>query len=113
MDNILLEHIPKLGRMGQVVKVSPGYARNYLLPQKKALRATKENIAYFDAHRSHLEAINLNQLNDAIFVGQQLKGTQLTLLRQGSERKSLYGSVTSRDVVAAAEQAGFTINRRQ
>ena len=113
MDIILLEPIPKLGRMGQVVKVLPGYARNYLLPQKKALRATKENLAYFETHRSHLEAINLNQLNDATFIAQKIEGLHLILLRQGSERRNLYGSVTARDVVESAKQAGFTIDRRQ
>ena len=113
MDIILLEPIPKLGRMGQVVQVRSGYARNYLLPQKKALMATKENLAYFETHRSHLEAINLNQLNDATFIAQKIEGLHLILLRQGSERRNLYGSVTARDVVESAKQAGFTIDRRQ
>lgn len=98
MQVILLERIDKLGMMGQVVQVKPGYARNYLLPQKKALRATEENLAFFEKQRVDLEAQNLKAKADAEFVATKLANAHLILIRQASETGHLYGSVSSRDI---------------
>lgn len=95
---ILLERVEKLGNMGDVVAVKPGYARNFLLPQKKALRASKENIAYFEAKKKHLEAENEKQKKDAEKLAKKLEGVKVPLVRQASESGQLYGSVTSRDI---------------
>ena len=113
MNVILLERVPKLGQMGDVVKVKPGFARNYLLPQKKALRATKDNIAYFESQRNTLEAQNLERRGDAEAAGGKMKDLRVTLVRQASEALQLYGSVTSRDIAEAAAAAGFKIERGQ
>ncbi|MBM3621486.1 MAG: 50S ribosomal protein L9 [Alphaproteobacteria bacterium] len=104
---ILLERVPKLGQMGDVVKVKPGFARNFLLPQKKALRATDENKKYFDSRRKELEANNLKRKQEAEAVAGQMTGFQVVLIRQASESLQLYGSVTARDIAdAAAAGAG-------
>lgn len=113
MQVILLERVAKLGQMGDVVKVKPGFARNFLLPQKKALRATKENIAYFETQRKRLEAVNLERRKDAEQVATKLKDFSVTLIRQASESLQLYGSVTARDIADAINQAGVTVNRQQ
>jgi large subunit ribosomal protein L9 len=113
VDVILLERVEKLGQMGQVVKVRPGYARNYLLPQKKALRATKENLAYFEKQRSQLEAQNLARRSEAEQVAKKLDGITVAVIRQAGESGQLYGSVTARDVADAVTAAGFTIGRSQ
>jgi large subunit ribosomal protein L9 len=113
VDVILLERVEKLGQMGQVVKVRPGFARNYLLPQKKALRATKENIAYFEKQRTQLEANNLERRADAQQVAEKLEGVTVMVIRQAGESGQLYGSVTARDVAQAVTEAGFTIARSQ
>jgi len=113
VDVILLERVEKLGQMGQVVKVRPGYARNYLLPQKKALRATKENLAYFEKQRAQLEAQNLSRRTDAEHVAKKLEGVAVVIVRQAGESGQLYGSVTARDVAEAVTQAGFTVGRSQ
>ena len=111
---ILLERVEKLGKMGDVVKVKPGYARNFLLPQRKALRATKENLAYFDAQRAALEKLNDERKADAQKVASKLEGLKVVILRQASEAGSLYGSVASRDVAdALASDAKITIARNQ
>ena len=94
MNVILLERVPKLGQMGDVVKVKPGFARNYLLPQKKALRATKDNITYFESQRKTLEAQNLERRKDAEAVAGKMADLKVTLIRQASEALHLYGSVT-------------------
>ena len=91
MNVILLERVPKLGQMGDVVKVKPGFARNYLLPQKKALRATKENVTYFESQRKTLEAQNLERRKDAEAVATKLSDFKVTLVRQASEALQLYG----------------------
>ena len=103
----------KLGQMGDVVRVKPGFARNYLLPEKKALRATKENIAYFETQRTQLEAVNLDRRKEAETVGQKLDGLDVTLIRQAGDTGQLYGSVTTRDIADALIEAGFTVARRQ
>jgi len=113
MNLILLERVPKLGQMGDVVKVKPGFARNYLLPQKKALRATKDNIAYFESQRKVLEAQNLERRSEAEAVGEKMKDLKVTLIRQASEALQLYGSVTSRDIADGAAAAGVKIERGQ
>jgi large subunit ribosomal protein L9 len=99
--------------MGEVVKVKPGYARNFLLPQKKAMRATKDNLAYFEKQRTQLEAQNLKRRQDAEGVAKKLEGLQVVILRQAGETGQLYGSVATRDVADAVTAAGFTVDRRQ
>jgi len=113
MDVILLERIERLGQIGDVVKVKPGFARNFLLPQKKALRATKDNIAYFESQRKVLEAQNLERRSEAEAAGGKMKDLRVTLIRQASEALQLYGSVTSRDIAEAAGAAGIKIERSQ
>ena len=113
VDLILLERVEKLGQMGQRVKVRPGFARNYLLPQKKALRATKENLAYFDSERAQLEANNLHRKSEATEIGGKLEGLSVVIVRQAGESGQLYGSVSARDVAEAVSAAGFTIEKRQ
>jgi len=113
VEVILLERVEKLGQMGQVVKVRPGFARNYLLPQKKALRATKENMAYFEKQRVQLEAQNLARRNEAEQVAKKLDGIAVVIIRQAGESGQLYGSVTARDVAEAVTEAGFTVGRGQ
>ena len=113
MDVILLERVPKLGQMGDVVKVKPGFARNFLLPQKKALRATKDNIAYFETQRKTLEATNLDRRKDAETAAAKMGDVKVVLIRQASEALQLYGSVSSRDIADGATAAGVTIERRQ
>ncbi len=113
MDVILLQRVEKLGQMGEVVKVKPGYARNYLLPQKKALRATKENVTEFEQRRTQLEAENLDKRNEAEHVAGKLVGLSVVLTRQASDSDQLYGSVTTRDIADQVTEAGFTVGRRQ
>lgn len=112
MEVILLERIEKLGQMGDTVKVKPGFARNYLLPQKKALRATKANMARFEADRSNLEAANQQRREEAAGVAKTMDGLTLLVIRQAGEGGMLYGSVSGRDVADAIKEAGFTIERR-
>jgi large subunit ribosomal protein L9 len=113
VDLILLERVEKLGQMGQIVKVKPGFARNYLLPQKKALRATKENLAYFESQRAQLEANNLQRRSEATEIGAKLEGLSVVVVRQAGESGQLYGSVSARDIAEAVTGAGFTIEKRQ
>ena len=113
MDVVLLERVAKLGQMGDVVSDKPGHARNFLLPQGKALRATKANIAQFEAQRAQLEARNLEAKGEAERVGAELDGQQFVIIRSASESGALYGSVTSRDAAEAAIEGGFTVDRKQ
>ena len=113
MEVILLERIERLGQMGDVVKVKAGYARNYLLPQKKALRATSENLKVFESQRVELEAQNLKRKQEADAVATKMDGTKLVMIRQAGESGQLYGSVTARDIAAALEESGFHVNRNQ
>ena len=109
---ILLERVENLGNMGDVVAVRPGYARNFLLPQKKALRANKENIAYFEAKKKFLQAENDKRKAEAEKLAKKLDGLKAPIVRQASEAGQLYGSVTSRDIaVQVAEQSGLSITR--
>jgi large subunit ribosomal protein L9 len=111
IEVILLERIERLGPMGQVVKVRPGYARNFLLPQKKALRATKENLALFEKQRAELEAKNAALRAEAQKHAEKMDGLKFVIIRQASEMGMLYGSVTARDVAEAAKEAGHAIDR--
>lgn len=113
MQVILMERIEKLGQMGDVVTVKPGYARNFLLPQGKARRATKENLDRFDQERTQLEAENLDRRGEAEKVGAKLKGLVVTLIRQAGESGQLYGSVNTHDLAAEITAAGYTVARSQ
>jgi large subunit ribosomal protein L9 len=113
MEVILLERVEKLGQMGQVVNVRPGYARNYLLPQKKAMRATKANLGYFETQRAQLEARNLELRKEAEQVAAKLDGLVVVITRQAAESGMLYGSVNGRDISDAVTAAGFSVARSQ
>jgi len=113
MQVILLERVEKLGQMGDVVKVKDGFARNYLLPKKKALRATKDNLAYFETQRTQLEGRNLERKKEAEGVVERLAGKRFTILRQAGDRGQLYGSVSPRDIADAITAGGFSIARTQ
>lgn len=113
MEIILMQRVEKLGQMGDVVSVKPGYARNYLLPQGFAVRASKGNLAKFEAERAQLEAANLERKNEAQAVADKMEGTSVVIIRAASEAGQLYGSVTSRDIADAVTAAGFTVTRSQ
>ena len=113
MQVILLERVEKLGQMGDEVKVKDGFARNFLLPEKKALRATKANREFFSTQKAHLEANNLERKKDAEAVAGKLKGKTFVLLRQAGDRGQLYGSVSPRDISDIVTAGGFTISRTQ
>lgn len=113
IEVILLERIERLGPMGQVVKVKPGFARNFLLPKKKALRATKANMEQFEKQRAKLEAENANLRTQAEKAAAKMDNTKLVVIRQASEMGQLYGSVSARDVADAAKEAGYSIDRQQ
>lgn len=113
MEIVLLERVEKLGQMGQVVNVRPGYARNYLLPQKKALRATKANLAFFETQKAELQARNLERRKEAEQVSEKMKGLVVIITRQAAESGMLYGSVNGRDISDAVTAEGFEIERNQ
>ena len=113
MEVILLERVPNLGQMGEKVRVKDGYARNFLLPRQKALRASKDNLARFETQRAQLEERNLEQRKEAGSVGETLDGKNFVLVRQAGETGVLYGSVTTRDVSEAITAEGITVNRQQ
>ena len=112
MEIILLEHIEKLGKMGDRVNVKSGYARNYLLPHNKALRATEANIAYFEKQKAELEARNKALFEGATKKAEELNGFTAVVIRQASETGQLYGSVSIRDIAAAINEAGYDLERR-
>ncbi len=113
MQVVLLERVEKLGQIGDVVKVKDGFARNFLLPKKKALRATKANLVYFETQRAQLETRNLEHRKEAEQIGEKLKGKSFVLLRQAGDRGQLYGSVSPRDIADVVTAGGFTIARTQ
>lgn len=113
MDVILLQRVEKLGQMGEMVKVKPGYARNFLLPQMKAIRATKENLARFEASRAQLEAQNLKRREEAERVAERVAGLSVIMIRQAGEGGQLYGSVSARDIAEATTEAGLSVTRQQ
>ena len=113
MQVILLERVAKLGQMGEVVDVKPGYARNFLLPQGKALSASKANIEAFEGQKAQLEAQNLETKKEAEAMSDKLNGQQFIIIRSASDSGALYGSVTTRDAAEAATAEGFTVDRKQ
>ena len=113
MEVILLERIEKLGQIGDVVNVKPGFARNYLLPREKALRATEANKMKFEGQRSQLEAENIKRREEADAVATKMGSLTVDLIRQAGEAGHLYGSVNARDIAASVTAAGYTITRNQ
>jgi len=113
MEVILLERIEKLGQMGDIVNVKPGYARNYLLPQHKAMRASEDNRKHFEAQRAQMEAVNLDRRAEAAKVAEKMEGLSVIVVRQAGEAGQLYGSVSARDIAEAVSEAGFTVTRQQ
>jgi large subunit ribosomal protein L9 len=113
MDVVLLERVEKLGQMGDVVAVKNGFARNFLLPKGKALRATKRNMERFETERAQLEARNLDLKKEAEAVAAKLNGQSFVAIRQASDGGSLYGSVNSRDIAELASEGGFSVARTQ
>jgi large subunit ribosomal protein L9 len=113
MQVVLLERVEKLGHIGDVVKVKDGFARNYLLPKKKALRATKQNLVLFETQRVQLEARNVEQRKEAEKIAKTLDGKRFVLLRQASDRGHLYGSVSPRDIADAVSKGGVAVSRGQ
>ena len=111
MEVILLERIDRLGAMGDVVTVKPGFARNFLFPQKKALRANKDNKALYESKKAELEANNLKRRGEAEVVAKKMDGLKLIIVRQAGEGGQLYGSVTARDIADGLDAQGFTIER--
>lgn len=113
MQVILLERVAKLGQMGDVVDVKPGYARNFLLPQGKALTASAANVAGFEAQKAQLEARNLETKKEAEALAEKLDGQQFIVIRSASDAGALYGSVTPRDAADAATADGFSVDKKQ
>jgi large subunit ribosomal protein L9 len=113
MEVILLERVAKVGQIGDVVRVKDGYARNFLLPKGKALRATSENKTRFESMKSHLEARNLELRSEAEKVGRKLEGRAFAVLRQAAESGQLYGSVSARDLAVLFAEGGFSVDRGQ
>ncbi|MCW5772494.1 MAG: 50S ribosomal protein L9 [Rhodospirillaceae bacterium] len=113
MQVILLERVENLGQMGDVVKVKLGYARNFLLPHKKAMRATKDNVGYFESRRAQLEADNLKRKGEAEAVGTKMDKARISVVRQAGETGQLYGSVSARDVADGLTAGGYTVQKRQ
>ena len=113
IDLILMQRVDKLGQMGERVKVRPGYARNYLLPTGKAIRASKANLERFERERAQLEADNIKRRGEAERVAERVAGLSVIIIRQAGESGSLYGSVVSRDIAVACTEGGLTITREQ
>ncbi|MBX2856967.1 MAG: 50S ribosomal protein L9 [Rhodobacteraceae bacterium] len=113
MEVVLLERVEKLGQMGDVVRVKEGFARNFLLPQGKALRATQANMVQFEEQRAQLEARNLELKKEAEAVAEKMDGQSFVILRSASESGNLFGSVTARDVCEASTEGGFSVDKRQ
>lgn len=113
VELILLQRVEKLGQMGEMVRVKPGYARNFLLPQKKAIRASKDNLAKFEVQRVQLEAQNIKRREEAERVAERVVGLSVVIIRQAGEAGSLYGSVSSRDIADGCTERGLSIGRSQ
>jgi large subunit ribosomal protein L9 len=113
VELILLQRVEKLGQMGDLVKVKPGYARNFLLPGKRAIRANKANLAQFEAQRVQLVAQNLKRREEAERLAERVGGLKVVIIRQAGESGGLYGSVSNRDIADACTASGLTINRSQ
>jgi len=113
MDIILLERVEKLGQMGELVSVKSGYARNYLLPQGKAVFASKDNIKLFEERKAHLEGENITKKNEAQKLADSIKFNEVVIIRAASESGQLYGSVSAKDISQAVSEAGLSINKNQ
>jgi large subunit ribosomal protein L9 len=113
IELILMQRVEKLGQMGELVKVRPGYARNFLLPQGKAIRANAENLKRFEEQRAQLEAQNLKRREEAERIAERVAGLTVTIIRQAGESGSLYGSVSARDIADGCKEGGLTVNRSQ
>ncbi len=113
MEVILLERIDRLGQMGEVVNVKPGFARNFLFPQKKALRANKENRAYYESKKVELEAVNLKRKGEAEVVAKKMDGMKIIIVRSAGEGGQLYGSVSARDIATSLKEQGITVEATQ
>ena len=113
IELILLQRVDKLGQMGDVVRVKPGFARNYLLPQRKAVRANKDSLAKFEAQRAQLEALNIKRRDEAERVAERMGHISVVIIRQAGESGGLYGSVSSRDIADGVTAAGLTVTRQQ
>jgi large subunit ribosomal protein L9 len=113
IELILMQRVEKLGQMGEVVKVRPGYARNFLLPKGRAIRANAANLKRFETDRVQLEAQNLKRREEAERIGERVAGLTVTIIRQAGESGSLYGSVSARDIAEGAKVGGLTVNRNQ
>ncbi len=113
MEIILLERVAKLGQMGEVVNVKEGYARNFLLPQGKALRVNASNMARFEAEKAQMEARNLESKKEAESLAEKLDGQKFVIIRSASDAGSLYGSVTTRDAADAATDNGYSVDKKQ
>lgn len=113
IEVILMQRVEKLGQMGDTVKVKPGYARNYLLPSGRAIRASGENLARFETQRATLEAQNLKRREEALLVAERMEGLSVVLIRAAGEAGALYGSVSARDIADACAEAGLQVAREQ
>jgi large subunit ribosomal protein L9 len=113
IELILMQRVEKLGQMGELVKVKPGYARNHLLPLGKAIRANAENLKRFEAERAQLEAQNLKRKEEAERIAERVAGLTVTLIRQAGESGNLFGSVSARDIAEGCKEGGLTVNRSQ
>ena len=113
IELVLLQRVEKLGQMGEVVKVRPGYARNFVLPQKKAHRPSKDNLALFESQRLELEAQNLKRREEAERVAERVAGLRVMVIRQAGDSGSLYGSVSARDIADACGESGLSLHRSQ
>jgi len=113
IELILMQRVDKLGQMGDLVKVRPGYARNFLLPQGKAIRASKDNLARFEKERAQLEALNLKRREEAERIAERVSGLAIVIIRQAGESGSLYGSVSGRDIADGCKAGGLTVERSQ
>ncbi len=113
VELILLQRVEKLGQMGDRVRVKPGFARNFLLPQKKAIRANKDNLARFEQQRAQLEAQNLKRRGEAERLAERVHGLSVVVIRQAGEGGGLYGSVSSRDIATACTEGGLSVERSQ
>lgn len=113
IDLILMQRVDKLGQMGERVTVRPGYARNFLIPSGKAIRASRDNLARFEEQRAQLEAQNIKRREEAERVGERVAGLTITIIRQAGESGALYGSVSTRDIAEGCTAAGLTVARDQ
>jgi large subunit ribosomal protein L9 len=113
VELILLQRVDKLGQMGELVRVKPGYARNFLLPQKRAIRANKANLERFEQQRAQLEALNIKKRGEAERIAERVHGLTVVIIRQAGESAGLYGSVSARDIADACVEAGLTVSRQQ